>query len=249
MAKIQYAPPAAPGADAPRLIAERPQLPYLIPFLTFMIFMLPGGFGHFAGIDWKELWKQYHPFIYATKTVAAAIMLAVFWRYYTRIRWTHLALGVVVGLLGLVEWIGLEYASQKIGLSTHPAAADIYDPMVRLPNPTYRYLFYFIRIAGPTLVVPVMEELFWRDFLWRAFIRGSRFQEVAIATFSWVSLIGVSALFAFAHFQLASGFGYGLMMGLLLIRTKSLGSCMVAHGVTNLTLYLYVIHSGDYQFW
>ena len=29
-------------------------------------------------------------------------------------------------------------------------------------------------------------------------------------------------------------------MGVLLIRTKSLGACIVAHGVTNFTLYLYV---------
>jgi CAAX prenyl protease-like protein len=249
MAKIQYGAPTAAGSDAPSLIAERPQLPYLIPFLTFMIFMLPSGFGHFGGIDWKDRCFEFLPFIYAAKTIAAAIMLAIFWRYYTKIRWTHIPLGIFVGLLGLVEWIGVNYASQKLGISSPPAATDIYDPMIRLPNPMYRYIFYFIRVAGPTLVVPVMEELLWRDFFWRAFIRGSRFQEVAIGTFSWVSLLGVSAMFAIAHFQLASGFGYGILMGLLLIRTKSLGSCMVAHGVTNLTLYLYVIHTGDYQFW
>jgi membrane protease YdiL (CAAX protease family) len=37
-------------------------------------------------------------------------------------------------------------------------------------------------------------------------------------------------------------------MGLLLIRTRSLGACILAHALTNLTLYLYVIYTGDWQF-
>ena len=45
-----------------------------------------------------------------------------------------------------------------------------------------------------------------------------------------------------------SGVVYGLLMGVLVIRTKSLGACIVAHGVTNFTLYLYVIYTGDWQF-
>ncbi len=250
MAKYHYAAPAGvPDNNTPALFASRPQLPYLIPFLAFMLFMIPGSFGHFAGIDWKELWKTYHPLIYAAKTIAAAIMLAVFWRYYTKIRWTHLPLGVLVGLVGTVVWVGLEYASQAIGLSTRPAAADMYIPTDQIHDPMWRYTFYFIRIAGPTLVVPVMEELLFRDFLMRALIRGSRFQEVAIGTFTWGSLLGVAAMFGIlGHIQRPSGVAYGLMMGLLLIRTKSLGACIVAHGVTNLTLYLYVIYFGDWQF-
>ena len=44
------------------------------------------------------------------------------------------------------------------------------------------------------------------------------------------------------------GILYGLLMGLLLLRTKSLGACIVAHAVTNWSLYLYVIHQGDWQF-
>jgi len=94
-----------------------------------------------------------------------------------------------------------------------------------------------------------MEELFWRDFLWRALIRGSRFQEVAVGTFSWVSLLVVSAIFGAEHHQWVAGVGYGLLMGGLLLRTKSLGACIVAHGVTNLTLGLYVICTADWQFW
>jgi len=246
MPKYNY---TLPATDERGLIAERPQIPYVLPIFIFMTFMAPGAFGNLAGLDWHELWLRYLPGIYTAKTIAAALLLYVYWRYYTRIQWSHLTLGVVVGLFGLVQWVATEYASQAMGLTSAPASADIYNPIDRLPDPAWRYTFYILRTAGPTLVVPVMEELFWRDFLWRALIRGSRFQEVAVGTFSWVSLLVVSAIFGAEHHQWVAGVGYGLLMGGLLLRTKSLGACIVAHGVTNLTLGLYVICTADWQFW
>jgi membrane protease YdiL (CAAX protease family) len=59
----------------------------------------------------------------------------------------------------------------------------------------------------------------------------------------------MSVLFGINHgSQWPAGILYGLLMGVLLIRTKSLGACIVAHGVTNLSLYLYVVYTGDWQF-
>jgi CAAX prenyl protease-like protein len=121
-------------------------------------------------------------------------------------------------------------------------------------NGTWRVVFLVIRVAGPTLVVPVMEELFYRDFLMRAFIGGSRFEDVEPGTFvrgdwkSWLSVVGTAAVFTASHIQRPSAFLWGLMMGTLMVRTKSLGACIVAHAVTNLVLYLWVIWSGDWQF-
>ena len=50
---------------------DRPQLPYLIPFMAFVALMLPASFGD----EWKQLWRHYHPFIYAAKSVLAAVLL------------------------------------------------------------------------------------------------------------------------------------------------------------------------------
>jgi CAAX prenyl protease-like protein len=112
-----------------------------------------------------------------------------------------------------------------------------------------RWGYLCVRVVGPTLVVPVMEELFFRDFLQRALVRGARFEDVPIGTFTWFSLIGMSLLFGVNHgAEWPEGIVYGLMMGVLLVRTKSLGSCIVAHAMTNWTLYLYVIYHGDWQF-
>ena len=119
-----------------------------------------------------------------------------------------------------------------------------------LPTPFARWAFLSIRVAGPTLVVPVMEELVFRDFLMRFLIQGVRFDSIPVGTFSWTALLATSLLFGFNHgFNFfIPGFLYGLLMALLLFRTKSLGACITAHGVTNWSLYLYCIYTADWQF-
>jgi uncharacterized protein len=230
--------------------SQQPQMPYVIPFFAFLLVMVPGTFGNWGGIDWKTLWNDYLPAVYSTKTVIAAILLWYCWPWYTQVRWSRLGLGAVVGLIGTVVWIASEYACQHVGFAHAPDASAIYDPDQMLPNSWARWAFLSMRVAGPTLVVPVMEELFFRDFVMRALIMGVRFDAVPVGTFSWFSLLGMSALFGINHGWnfFIPGFLYGLMIGVLLIRTKSLGACMVAHGMTNWSLYLYVIYTKDWQF-
>ena len=251
MPRVNYrdtvtAPPSASGMRA--WLSDRPQMPYLIPFFAFVGVMLPSAFGTIGGINFTKLWLDYLPIVYTVKTLLAAGLLWVFWRYYTPVRWRHLALGAAVGLFGTILWIATEYASQRLGLTHQPLDSTLYKPDIMLHEQWQRWLFLCIRVTGPILVVPVMEELFFRDFIMRLFVRGARFDDVPVGTFSWLSLLGMSALFAINHVQWPAGFLYGLLMGILLIRTKSLGSCIVAHAVTNWTLYLYVIYTGDWQF-
>lgn len=227
-----------------------PETPYILPFIAFLLVMLPGSFD---GTGLKDFWKLYTPFFYSLKTAAAAVLLWYFWPCYTRIRWTRLWLGVIFGIVGTFLWIGTELAARKFGIAVPPHDADIYNPDKELGGGWREALFLCIRIVGPSLVVPVMEELFFRDFLMRSVIAWGRrisFQEIPVGAFSWASLLVMSALFGLNHGinrWFFAGFVYGILMGILLIRTKSLGACIVAHGVTNLTLYLYVVYSGDWQ--
>jgi CAAX prenyl protease-like protein len=220
-------------------------MPYLLPFMAFVALMMPAAFGE----PWKTWWKEYHPFVYGGKTLVAAALLVMFWHHYTPIRWTKLPLGFVVGLFGTVLWIAVEYASQFAHLHGAPDPKDLFIPDRDIAGHWQQLAYLIVRVAGPTLVVPIMEELFFRDFLMRAMVRGARFQDVPVGTFTWFSLIATSLLFGVNHgIMWPAGVAYGLLMGILLIRTKSLGACIVAHGTTNFTLYLYVIYSGNWQF-
>jgi len=140
MPKYNY---TLPATDERGLIAERPQIPYVLPIFIFMTFMAPGAFGNLAGLDWHELWLRYLPGIYTAKTIAAALLLYVYWRYYTRIQWSHLTLGVVVGLFGLVQWVATEYASQAMGLTAprHPPTSTTPSTASPIPRGATRSTF------------------------------------------------------------------------------------------------------------
>jgi uncharacterized protein len=107
-------------------------------------------------------------------------------------------------------------------------------------------LFRTIRAA---ILVPVIEELFWRAWLMRWLINPN-FEAVPLGAFRASSFLVTAALFASEH---GPYWEVGLLTGLIyngwMVRTRSLGDCIVAHAVTNLILSLYVIGYGKWEYW
>lgn len=107
----------------------------------------------------------------------------------------------------------------------------------------------FWRTARAVIIVPVVEELFWRGWLMRWLIDrdfiGVPLGKYAAGAF-WITAI----LFASEH---GPYWDVGLIAGIayngLLVRTKSLADCMLAHAITNGLLSWYVIASGQWQYW
>jgi hypothetical protein len=109
--------------------------------------------------------------------------------------------------------------------------------------------FIIIRWLGASLVVPVMEELFWRDYLWRTILAPNDFKLAAVGEWDWKPFVFVSLLFATVHVQWATAIVWGFMIAALLAYTRSLGACIIAHGVTNLLLGGYVLFTKNWYFW
>jgi CAAX prenyl protease-like protein len=105
-----------------------------------------------------------------------------------------------------------------------------------------------VRLIGAAVVVPVMEELFWRSFLMRYLINPD-FRSVPMGAFSWLSFMGVAILFGLEHHRVVVGIAVGLLYNLLLIHQKNLKGVILAHGVTNLGLGIYVLITGSWMFW
>jgi len=125
---------------------------------------------------------------------------------------------------------------------------DVFDP-TRALSPPWLYPFLVVRIAGATLVVPVMEELFWRDYLWRLMI-SPNFRIVRVGEWSLRALLIVSIAFSTVHGNWwLTAIVWAVLIALLLVYTKSLGACIVAHAVTNLLLASYVLQTRDWSFW
>jgi CAAX prenyl protease-like protein len=184
--------------------------------------------------------------LYPVKAGLVALALAVLWRHYGELRtWGlsagNLLLSLAVGVAVLGLWVNLDAGWMLIG---EPGKG--YDP--RDPAGDIDWMLVAFRIAGAALVVPLMEELFWRSFLQR-WVQQPDFLSLDPARIGVKALVIASALFAVEHLQWFAGLVAGLAYGWLYIRTRSLWAPVVAHAVTNGGLGAYVVSTGQWSFW
>jgi CAAX prenyl protease-like protein len=107
----------------------------------------------------------------------------------------------------------------------------------------------FLRSFRAAIIVPVVEELFWRGWLMRWMI-SQDFQRVPLGSYSAASFGVVALLFASEHGPYWDvGLVTGLLFNLWMIRTKSLGDLILAHAIANACLSAYVIGAGKWEYW
>ncbi len=244
-----------------RLFRTRPQLPFVLPIIVFGAFLLA-----------ESEWPQAKWLLYPLKTLATAGCLWWVWGQFKSLCWRWSWLGVVIGVVVVVQWVGMEelfkeywrYPPLPVVGSQVVWEEDIDsdspeeegqkeiqgrdDEKPRLFNPEKEFggrnakfwLWIAIRMIGAVIVVPIMEELFWRGFFLRLFI-SRYFERVELGEFSWFSCLAVAGLFALTHSWYISAFICALFYNWLLYKTKSILACVVAHGLTNLLLWIYVL--------
>ena len=134
--------------------------------------------------------------------------------------------GLLVGLAVFVMWIlpeQFDWAWYRrfciIGEGGTQAVAEASTAMIA------------IRLIGSAFVISVAEELFFRKWL------------IPFAGFWW--MVG---LFAIEHDRWLVGTFCGMIYGWLYLR-KGLFAAIVAHATTNLVLGLWVLKTGQWQFW
>jgi len=150
------------------------------------------------------------------------------------------AISVLVGILVIVAWVGLDpyYPHPSfLGKRTALDPATV-DAGVRLP-----YLFF--RAFGLVLVVPLMEELFWRSFLMR-WIIDSEFEKVPVGKVTVAAAAITSGVFALSHPEWLPALLTGLAWAGLLAYTHKLSTCWISHMVANAVLGAYVLWTGNW---
>jgi CAAX prenyl protease-like protein len=148
---------------------------------------------------------------------------------------------IIVVLVAIMIWIGIDSFYPKFG------GAKPFDPMT-IAAAAQRNFFIVFRIVGAVLVVPVMEELFWRAFLIRWLVKED-FKSVAIGTFTWQSSAITVALFGAEHYQWLAGLICGALYNWLYYKRRDVFACVVAHAVSNAALAAWVLARGDWKFW
>jgi len=151
-----------------------------------------------------------------------------------------LIVSILLGVLVFVLWINLDQGWLNLG------GAAGYDP--RTPDGGLNWTLVAFRLAGAALVVPLMEELFWRSFLMR-WIERQDFLSVSAAEVGFRAILISSVLFGSEHSLWFAGILAGLAYAWLYRTYNNLWAPIIAHACTNLILGLWVLKTGAWQFW
>lgn len=211
---------------------------FTLPFALFIIFQAVPGLLK----GWMSAPEQW---VYPLQTAACAAALAWYWGEYPQKGTARgLAFGGLIGVVVLAVWIAPQavfHAAPRVEAGFNP------EPLRGTGWYVASVGARFVRLA---VVVPLLEEIFWRGFLLRYLVR-EQFADVPFGTYTHVSFWGVTLGFMLEH-QMADWPGAlvaGALYNLVAVRTRSLPACVLAHAVTNLLLGVYIMQTKQWGFW
>ena len=228
---------AAPAPDAsPALVAAT--IEWIGPFLVF--------------IGWLLLDKHVPLANPAKEIVRDGVILAAILGFSRRlIPWsaTNWVMSAAIGVGVCVLWVAPDvlvpgWRSHAIFQNAVTGQVTIsIDPRELTP------LMLVLRTTRAALLVPVLEELFWRGWLPR-FLQDADFRRVPLGQYTPFAFWTTAALFAAEHGPFWEvGLVAGVVYNWWMRRTRSLGDLVLCHATTNLALSVFVIVTNRWGFW
>lgn len=211
----------------------------ILPFALYMAFLAIEGAvaDAWPGIDVR--W--FYPVKIGAVIAALWYYRAAYIELAARPSWLWAGLiAPLVGVVVFVLWINLDFGWMNLG------GGAGFDP--RDSAGAFDWPLVLTRLAGAALVVPLMEELFWRSFLMR-WIQEHHFLELAPVQVGLRAILVSSVLFGIEHTLWLAGIVAGLAYVWLYRASGNLWAPIIAHATTNLVLGLWVLNTGQWQFW
>jgi CAAX prenyl protease-like protein len=217
---------------------QRATAAYIAPFIAYV--------GLMAGLRSLGVPPQYD---FPVRAVVCLLLLVTVSRPHLSLRPSRPLASILIGIAVFVIWVGPDvlfnyrhhwlFENSVFGKAEASIAADF-----RQNVP-----FLALRAAISCLLVPILEELFWRGWLLRWLIKPS-FLEIPFGTYVASSFWIVAVLFASEHGPYWEvGLAAGVIYNWWAVRTKCLADCILAHAVTNAILSAYVLLTGEWQYW
>lgn len=218
---------------------SRKFIAYSAPFAVFVIL-----FGLEPLLQVAGWFRSPEFWIYPIQAIASGALVIFFWRDYRMQKPAKAGFAIVVGVMVFFLWIAPQ---QFLGFAPRPNG---FNPDFLAADPAQYWATVTFRFLRLVVVVPLIEEIFWRSFLLRYFIK-ENFEHVPFGTFSWLSFGIVTALFGFSHSMAdwPAALLTGAVYNGVAYRTKSLSSCVLTHALTNLLLGLWIMKTKQWGFW
>ena len=221
---------------------NRAALARVVPFAVFMLLL-----GLRGALPPDGSWGIDPRWVYAVTVLVVGGLLAWWWRDYgelsTQLRPTlqEAGLAISVGVLVFGLWIKLDAPWMRLGEATAPffpldVQGELMWPLIG------------VRWIGAALLVPVMEELFWRSFLMR-WIENAQFEAVLPQRVGLKAVLLSTFVFMLAHTLWLAAVIAGLAYAWLYVRSGKLWLPVIAHAVTNGMLGVWVVMTGNWAFW
>jgi len=182
---------------------------------------------------------------YLIKTLVGAWLVWEMRPFVPEMKWVLSWEAVVVGIAVCVMWIGIDDFYPKFS-----KPGPVWNPhFIYGQNSGLAWTFVLVHLLGSTFVVPPLEEVFYRSFLYRYLVK-TDFQSMPLSRFHGLSFAVTAIIFGPGqHYQWLAGIICGMAYQWLVIRKNRLGDSMTAHAITNFLLGLWVISRGDWKFW
>ena len=222
-----------------KLAARFPGIPFIAPFAVFIVALGLKGVVP-LGAKWE----------YPIQVLLVLAIWLLTSRQVITPRPSSLAASIGIGVVVFAVWIGPDliwpsYRRHWLFENSLTGVAQSSLPAV-LRSDT---LFLIFRSFGAVVLVPIIEELFWRGWLMR-YLVNTDFLKVPLGTYTSMSYCSTAVLFATEH---GPFWDVGLLAGLIYkwwaLRTRNLSDCIIAHAVTNASLTLFVILDGRWEYW
>jgi len=217
---------------------------YVLPFALFMVALVVAeGFRALGVTHFGDLTLDPMYWVYPVQTVVCAAVLLWYWRAYDfgRTNLFNVLMGVGAGLIIFGLWIAPQEFFHQ------PRRTEGFDPHV---IPMVYYWMLAARLTRLVLVVPLVEEIFWRGFLLRYLVKDD-FSAIPFGNCSkfsfWAVAVGFTAEHAITDWPAA--IFTGILLNLVAMQTRSLAACVIAHAVANLALGLYICTTRQWGFW
>ena len=239
-----------------KTLRNSPALVRAIPFLIFAIFTAcQGQFG-----EASRYW------VYITKTVVGAGLIWTMRPLVPEMKWVFSWEALVVGVGVFAVWVGLDNSYpafdqlvqrywcplvKSVGLDNWcPRATEsVWNPHAQFgANSPLAWSVIAIRALGSSLVVPPLEEVFYRSFLYRWILRAD-IETIPLGHFDWKPFLLSSIIFGLAHQQWLAGILCGFAYQGLVCWKNRLGDAITAHAITNFLLALWVVWRNAWNFW
>jgi hypothetical protein len=224
---------------------NRQEKAYILPFATFMLLLgVRDGIDHFCEGEGPFWLASPMYWIFPLQTVLCGALLVRYWREYDFQPVRNFVLTIGAAVLVLCIWI----SPQEIFGA--PRRLDGFDPTIFAENRPLLLFNLFTRFTRLVIVVPLLEEIFWRGYLLRR-VAHHHFEKVPFGSFDWRSFGMVTLFFGLAHWgpDFVPALITGALYNLVAYRTRSLASCVVAHAITNLLLGVYILATRQWGFW